>query len=224
MESLTDRQKTVLEFVERHSRDRGFPPTMREVGEALGLPNVSAVRGHLEALEKKGYIARDSDKARTIRVLRSPSLMSLLKRGLHRFAGTDVGVVHRVIYAVAAATRGRRAVFEGPARQRMLHELERRAVEHGWEFLSVRLEPDHVCVDVQVWPNHSPELVVQRIKSAGLAAARGRTAGGPGRLWAPGYAATTEPPRLPDLLRLLLHRAASPEAHAPGPEQEPQRP
>ena len=73
---LTDQQESVLTFVEEFSRDRGFPPTLREIGDALGLPNVNAVRGHLAALEKKGYITRAPDKARSIQVVHAPSAIS----------------------------------------------------------------------------------------------------------------------------------------------------
>ena len=53
MKPLTSRQKTVLDYVGQHSQERGYPPTLREIGEATGVSNISAVRGHIAALEKK---------------------------------------------------------------------------------------------------------------------------------------------------------------------------
>ena len=54
---LTAKQQKVLDFVDGHCRSRGFPPTLREIGEGVGLANVSAVRGHVTALEKKRAVA-----------------------------------------------------------------------------------------------------------------------------------------------------------------------
>ncbi len=217
MKALTDRQRTVLEFLRVHSREHGFPPTLREIGQAIGLANISAVQGHLAALVKKGYIAKDSDKARSIRVLTppsaaggapAPSILSRFKRKLHEVARTDEGVVHRVVYAIALATRRRRMFFTGRRRERMVAELHHRAVEHGWRFLAVEVQGDHVAVAVEVWPSHSPELVARRIRAVGSTVARKYP--GPdaaGGVWARGYAVTTEPERLDELLKLLLAQA-----------------
>ena len=96
MKLLTNRQRTVLEFVGQYSQTRGFPPTLREIGDGMGLSNISAVRGHISALEKKGYITKEADKARSIRVIYAPSVFSKIKRQLHEFASTDRGVLHNV--------------------------------------------------------------------------------------------------------------------------------
>ena len=205
MKALTQRQQIVLEFLQEYSRDHGFPPTMREIGQGIGLPNVSAVRGHLAALEKKGYISKDSDKARSLRVLHSPSVISRFKKKLHEIARTDEGVLHRVVYGIAVATRGRNPFFSGRANESMIRELDKRAVEHGWEFVTRSVEADHVAVVVEVWPNHSPELVARRIKSAGDSAVRQHPQQRRGRtVWADGYAVTTEIEHLDELLKLLL--------------------
>ena len=84
MRPLTDQQRKVLSFLEKYLHDHGFPPTLREVGQAVRLANVNAVRGHLSALEKKGYITKDPDKARSIRIIRPPSPLSLIKRKIHQ--------------------------------------------------------------------------------------------------------------------------------------------
>ena len=66
---LTDRQKQILEFVRAEIHRRGFPPSVREIGEAVGLSSSSTVHAHLAALEEKGFIRRDPAKPRALEVL-----------------------------------------------------------------------------------------------------------------------------------------------------------
>ena len=221
MKTLTQRQQTVLTFLQQHSRERGFAPSMREIGQAIGLANVSAVRGHLAALEKKGYIARDADKARSIQLLDSPSILSRLKRKLHEVAQTDKGVLHRIVYGVGLATWDRQPFFTGQRVRQMTAKLDKRAVDHGWTFLERKIEPARVAVIVAVWPNHSPELVARRIRSAGDSVARRHMDSCPaGLLWARGYAVTTEPERLDEMVDMLLDRSpGEADATEPGPAE-----
>jgi repressor LexA len=65
---LTDRQREILEFIKREIRLRGYPPSVREIGEAIGLSSSSTVHGHLARLEEKGLIKRDPTKPRAIEV------------------------------------------------------------------------------------------------------------------------------------------------------------
>jgi repressor LexA len=67
---LTRRQKEILTFVQRHSEAHGYPPSVREIGQALGLTSSSTVHSHLAALERKGYLRRDPSKPRALEVLR----------------------------------------------------------------------------------------------------------------------------------------------------------
>jgi repressor LexA len=67
MESLTKRQRQVLNFITRSIEDRGYPPTMREIGEHMGIRSTNGVNDHLKALERKGYIVREDLKSRTLR-------------------------------------------------------------------------------------------------------------------------------------------------------------
>lgn len=100
MRPLTPRQQATLGFVSEFARSRGFAPSLREIGQAVGLANISAVRGHVAALEKKGCLKKEPDQSRSIRVVNSPSLMSRLKRKLHEFARTDQGVLHHLALVV----------------------------------------------------------------------------------------------------------------------------
>jgi repressor LexA len=66
---LTDRQRQVLEFIKAETERQGFPPTVRDIGAAVGLSSSSTVHAHLEALEAKGLIRRDPSKPRALEVL-----------------------------------------------------------------------------------------------------------------------------------------------------------
>lgn len=70
---LTSRQATILKYIQQVIDDRGYPPSVREIGEAVGLKSSSTVHSHLVNLEKKGYIRRDPTKPRAIEVLGSKS-------------------------------------------------------------------------------------------------------------------------------------------------------
>jgi len=72
-DGLTDRQKEVLEFIQRSIDGRGYPPTLREIGEHMGIRSTNGVNDHLKALEKKGYLAREDLKSRALRPLRLPN-------------------------------------------------------------------------------------------------------------------------------------------------------
>ncbi|MCG8538362.1 MAG: transcriptional repressor LexA [Clostridia bacterium] len=70
---LTKQQSKILEFIRSEVNSKGYPPSVREICEAVGLKSTSTVHGHLTRLEKKGYIRRDSTKPRAIEVLDSSS-------------------------------------------------------------------------------------------------------------------------------------------------------
>ncbi len=64
---LTDRQQEVLDFISSSIQQRGYPPTLREIGEQLGIKSTNGVNDHLKALEKKGYLVREDLKSRALR-------------------------------------------------------------------------------------------------------------------------------------------------------------
>lgn len=69
MTKLSKRQQAILQYIKEQVIDKGYPPSVREIGEAVGLASSSTVHGHLSRLEKKGYIRRDPTKPRAIEVL-----------------------------------------------------------------------------------------------------------------------------------------------------------
>jgi repressor LexA len=66
MEGLTDRQLEVLRFIAEQIEQRGYPPTIREIGEALDIRSTNGVNDHLKALERKGFLTRDPVKSRAL--------------------------------------------------------------------------------------------------------------------------------------------------------------
>lgn len=66
---LTRRQEQILDFIRAEIHRRGYPPSVREIGEAIGLSSSSTVHSHLAALEAKGFIRRDPSKPRALEVL-----------------------------------------------------------------------------------------------------------------------------------------------------------
>jgi repressor LexA len=66
MNGLTERQLEVLRFIARQIDDAGYPPTIREIGEALDIRSTNGVNDHLKALERKGYLSRDPVKSRAL--------------------------------------------------------------------------------------------------------------------------------------------------------------
>jgi repressor LexA len=69
VEGLNPRQREILEFLRNHARNHAYPPTVREIGQAVGLSSSSTVQNHLNALEQKGHIRRDPTKSRTVEVV-----------------------------------------------------------------------------------------------------------------------------------------------------------
>ncbi|MEH6947273.1 MULTISPECIES: transcriptional repressor LexA [Peribacillus] len=69
MTKLSKRQQDILNFIKEEVQKKGYPPSVREIGEAVGLASSSTVHGHLSRLESKGLIRRDATKPRAIEIL-----------------------------------------------------------------------------------------------------------------------------------------------------------
>lgn len=67
--NITQKQSEILEYIKTQILERGFPPAVREICEAVHLKSTSSVHSHLETLEKNGYIRRDPTKPRAIEIL-----------------------------------------------------------------------------------------------------------------------------------------------------------
>jgi repressor LexA len=97
-QTLTPRQRQILETIDESMRDRGYPPSVREIGEKVGLGSPSTVHSHLSTLQRLGYLRRDPSKPRAIEVLFDPASGAAVERRPVRHiplvgevaAGTDV--------------------------------------------------------------------------------------------------------------------------------------
>ncbi|MBN1605136.1 MAG: transcriptional repressor LexA [Polyangiaceae bacterium] len=69
MQGLTRRQEQTLEFIRRSIEQRGYPPTLREIGQYMGIRSTNGVNDHLRALERKGYLRREDMKSRALRLV-----------------------------------------------------------------------------------------------------------------------------------------------------------
>jgi repressor LexA len=96
--TLTGKRREILDFIESSLRDRGYPPSVREIGEAVGLTSSSTVHAHLATLQRQGYLRRDPTKPRAIEVRWDPNSDAVVEKRPTRHvpllgdvaAGTDV--------------------------------------------------------------------------------------------------------------------------------------
>src|SRR5579884_28186 len=73
MEETTERQRRILEVIRQFTAERGYPPSVREIGERVGLSSSSTIHAHLKTLERRGFITRDPTKPRALRSEVQPS-------------------------------------------------------------------------------------------------------------------------------------------------------
>ncbi len=81
---LTDRQRQILDFLMKYVDGHGYPPTVREIGEAVGLASPSTVHAHLANLERAGLLRRDPTKPRAIELRREPKAAPVPATDVHR--------------------------------------------------------------------------------------------------------------------------------------------
>jgi repressor LexA len=119
--SLTKRQQQILDVIEAAMRERGYPPSVREIGEAVGLTSPSTVHSHLASLQRMGFLHRDPTKPRAIEVRYDPNSGAAMERRPVRHvplvgdiaAGTDVLAQENVeeIYPLPADLTGEGELF-----------------------------------------------------------------------------------------------------------------
>jgi len=96
--TISARQRSILEYIEQQIRERGYPPSVREIGDAVGLTSPSTVHSHLNTLQQLGYLRRDPTKPRAIEVRYDVNSGAMMERRPVRHvplvgdvaAGTDV--------------------------------------------------------------------------------------------------------------------------------------
>src|SRR6478672_4765217 len=88
--ALTDRQREILDFITQSIRERGYPPTLREIGLHFGIKSTNGVNDHLRALEKKGYLQREDLKSRALRPMVSTPVAAGRGAGRRETRSADV--------------------------------------------------------------------------------------------------------------------------------------
>ena len=68
--SINKRERAILKYIEKQINENGYPPSVREIGKAVGLSSTATVHGYLAKLEEKGYIKKESQKGRTLKLLK----------------------------------------------------------------------------------------------------------------------------------------------------------
>jgi repressor LexA len=79
---LTTRQRQIYEFIQRHTHEKGYPPTVRDIGKAIGLTSSSTVHAHLANLERLGMLRRDPTKPRAMEVIADKAKRAVAPSGL----------------------------------------------------------------------------------------------------------------------------------------------
>ena len=113
-DQLTDRQKEVYEFIRDKIRNRGYGPTVREIGDHFDISSPNGVMCHLKALEKKGLITREPNMSRAIQLAAEP----IEEKGLPLAGRIAAGVLHEAI------EQDERVDFEAMFSQKNLFVLE----------------------------------------------------------------------------------------------------
>lgn len=75
MQELSTKQKRVLEYIRSYTRDKGYPPSVREICDGLQFRSTSTVHGYLQRLEKRGYIRRDPSRPRAIELVQDQKII-----------------------------------------------------------------------------------------------------------------------------------------------------
>lgn len=171
--NLTARQRQILECIEASMRDRGYPPSVREIGETVGLASPSSVHAQLSTLQRLGYLRRDATKPRAIEVRFDPvSGASVERRPVRHIplvgdvaAGTDVLAQENVeeVVPVSADLTGDGELF-------MLRVRGDSMIDAGildGDFVVVRSQPDARDGQIVVAGIPGEEATVKTFKRQG---------------------------------------------------------
>ncbi len=170
---LTDRQLQVLECIEATMRERGYPPSVREIGEAVGLTSPSSVHAHLSTLQRLGYLRRDPTKPRAIQVRFDPVSGATVDRRPSRYvplvgdvaAGTDVLAAENIEETVPIAED-----FTGDGDLFMLRVRGESMIDIGifdGDFVVVRSQPTAENGEIVVAGIPGEEATVKTFRRTG---------------------------------------------------------
>ena len=97
--TINKRERAILDYIEKQSQVNGYPPSVREIGKAVGLKSTATVHGYLAKLEEKGYIKKESQKGRTLKLLKGSSGKVTTESRKDFYAGremVDVPVIGKI--------------------------------------------------------------------------------------------------------------------------------
>ena len=83
--SLNKREKSILKFIEKSVIEHGYAPSVREIGKAVGLSSTATVHGYLSRLQEEGYIKKENNKGRTLKLLKNSSGSSIEEKAKKDF-------------------------------------------------------------------------------------------------------------------------------------------
>ena len=89
-DKLNRREKSILKFIEKQIDENGYPPSVREIGKAVGLNSTATVHGYLAKLTEKGYIKKENQKGRTLRLLKGASGEEKKKEDKNFYSGREM--------------------------------------------------------------------------------------------------------------------------------------
>jgi repressor LexA len=171
---LTARQRAILDFIIAAQRERGFPPSVREIGEAVGLTSPSTVHTHLATLQRRGFLQRDPTKPRAIEVRYDPAsgASSVERRPVSHIplvgdvaAGTDVLAAENVEELVPVSSD-----LTGDGQLFMLRVRGDSMIEAGileGDFVVVRSQPEAKDGEVVVAGLPGEEATVKTFRKRG---------------------------------------------------------
>jgi repressor LexA len=167
--TLTDRQQQVLDYIRVTVADRGYPPSVREIGEAVGLSSPSTVHSHLNSLVEAGAIRRDPSKPRAIMVVDTPTGSRRQGRGTRDIpvlgriaAGTPVLAAEQVEEVLPLPTE---LVGDGPV---FLLEIKGDSmidagIHHG-DLVAIHMQPDARDGEIVAALIDGEEATVKRLR------------------------------------------------------------
>lgn len=168
--TLAGKRRRILEFIAEQIRERGYPPSVREIGEAVGLTSPSTVHTHLQVLQREGYLQRDPTKPRAIIVRWEPSSGAAIRVRPaahvpllgHVAAGTGVLAEESVEELLPLPQD-----FTGSGELFMLRVRGESMIEAGildGDFVVVRRQPDAESGDIVVAGLPGDEATVKTLK------------------------------------------------------------
>ncbi|WP_042161895.1 transcriptional repressor LexA [Paenibacillus gorillae] len=167
MSKISNRQQSILEFIKNEVREKGYPPSVREIGEAVGLASSSTVHGHLDRLEKKGLIRRDPTKPRAIEILDQEDVDGIIRPSVAQVpvvgkvtAGVPITATENIEEYFPISTQ-----FVGDDDVFILNVIGESMIEagiHNGDYVIVRQQPSANNGDIVVAMTEEDEATVKR--------------------------------------------------------------